>query len=69
MLLVSRTVWLLPGRRLRGQCGDCVCVGLDDDVLDDLLFFGVEDFGQGFVKLGLVLLEFFRKNWWSAIDR
>ncbi len=44
-LLVSRTIHLQPGRRLRRECGDRVRVGLDDYVLDDLLFFGVEDFG------------------------
>jgi len=44
-LLVSRTIRLQPGRRLRRECGDRVRVGLDDYVLDDLLFFGVEDFG------------------------
>lgn len=59
--LVSRTIRLLPGRRLCCQCGDRVRVRLDDDVLDDLLFFRVEDFGQGFVELGLVLLELFRR--------
>ena len=48
---------LLSRGRLRGERGDSVRVGLDDDILHNLLFFGIEDFGQGFVKLGLVLLE------------
>ena len=56
---MDRTVRLLPRGRLRSQRGDRVRVRLDDDVLDDLLFFGTEDFGEGFVELGLVLLEFF----------
>ena len=50
---------MLPRGRLRSQRGDRVRVRLDDDVLDDLLFFRTEDFGEGFVELGLVLLEFF----------
>ena len=35
-----------------------VRVGLDAYMLDDLLFLGSEDFGEVFVELGLVLLEF-----------
>ena len=56
---MNSAIRLLPPRRLRRQRSNSVCVGLNDNVLNDLLFFGVEYFGQGFVELGLILLEFY----------
>jgi hypothetical protein len=51
----------LSGLGCSSRNGLSVRLGLVDDALHDLLFFGVKVCGEGFVELRLFLLEFYMK--------